>query len=108
MTTHPKGDSNPALSPDGSKIAFISNRDSVHGDLYVMNVDGSDVRRLTTNIEVYDGKAAWSHDGLKIAFGAKRDIFVIGADGSDLTRLTSNQADDHGQHGPPTDGGLHS
>ena len=38
----------PALSPDGTKIAFTSNRDG-NPELYVMNRDGSDVRRLTNN-----------------------------------------------------------
>ena len=63
-----------------------------------MNVDGSDIRRLTNNVARHSewaGAPAWSPDGQRIAFHARRDIFVTGADGSNLTRLTHNQADDH-------------
>ena len=47
-------DDNPAWSPDGSKIAFMSTRDHPSGgveteEIYVMNADGSDEKRLTTN-----------------------------------------------------------
>src|SRR5688572_31179416 len=45
LTNHLRG-SSPAWSPDGGKIAFISNRDGLM-ELYVMNADGSGVRRLT-------------------------------------------------------------
>src|SRR5690242_19570351 len=41
-------DDHPAISPDGRQIAFTSNRaDANNRDLYLMNVNGSDVRRLT-------------------------------------------------------------
>ncbi len=39
----------PAWSPDGNWIAFISDRDDPHGEVYVMRADGSDLRRLTHN-----------------------------------------------------------
>jgi Tol biopolymer transport system component len=39
----------PTWSPDGQRIAFVSQRDNLAGDIYVMNADGSDVRRLTDN-----------------------------------------------------------
>ena len=105
LTTYPGrgGSDYPALSPDGSKIAFISSRDSPRGDLYTMNVDGSGIRRLTrlptTQADGYNAnyvqRPEWSPDGQRIAFSSERDIFVIGGDGSNLTRLTSNPADDH-------------
>jgi TolB protein len=40
-------DSGPVFSPDGTKIAFASSR-SGNGDIYVINVDGSGLRRVTT------------------------------------------------------------
>src|SRR5216684_2469981 len=50
----------PAWSPDGTRIAFASNRDqSGNTEIYVMNVDGSNVRRLTNN-PAADGRPTWS------------------------------------------------
>jgi Tol biopolymer transport system component len=49
----------PTWSPDGSRIAFVSERDSPLGDIYVMNADGSDVKRLTDN-DLQEFMLAWS------------------------------------------------
>ncbi|MCD6456500.1 MAG: PD40 domain-containing protein [Methanophagales archaeon] len=38
----------PACSPDGKKIAFVSNRDG-DNEIYVMDADGTNVRQLTNN-----------------------------------------------------------
>ncbi len=56
----------PVWSPDGSRLAFASNRDGDY-NLYVMNADGSSLERLTS--EPGDElDPAWSPDGTKIAF----------------------------------------
>jgi len=91
----------PALSPDGTKIAFQSRLDySLHDDeIYVMNAaDGSGVTRLTTN-PAYDSTPAWSPDGSKIAFESNRDgnseLYTMNAaDGSGVKRLTINMSVD--------------
>jgi len=89
----------PAWSPDGSKIAFASNRYNRFGNvkIYVMNADGSKQTRLTNN-SAYDASPAWSPDGSKIAFVSGRDgnqeIYVMNADGSNQTRLTNNLVED--------------
>ena len=57
---------NPTVSPDGRLIAFVSDRAST-GDFYVMNADGSDVRRLTTD-GGHKGRAYWSADGKHLMF----------------------------------------
>ena len=85
----------PAWSPDGSQIAFSSNRDG-NLEIYVMNSDGSDPRRLTDHAD-RDGEPSWSPDGRHIAFMSDRenprgDIYVMNSDGSDPRRLT-----DHGR-----------
>jgi len=49
----------PTWSPDGQQIAFVSERDNRNGEIYVMNADGSDVRRLTDN-DLREGMLAWS------------------------------------------------
>ncbi len=46
LTNHPATDGTPSWSPDGSRIAFTSNRDG-KSEIYLMNPDGSGVTRLT-------------------------------------------------------------
>jgi TolB protein len=84
--------SSAAWSPDGRKMAFVSDRDG-NAEIYVMNADGSAQRRLTLN-PASDGDPVWSPDGQKIAFvnGAgqleRSGIYVMNADGSGKRRLT--------------------
>jgi Tol biopolymer transport system component len=47
LTRNPAQDGSPSWSPDGRRIAFVSNRDGRDGGIYVMNADGSGQRRLT-------------------------------------------------------------
>lgn len=83
LTTQAKGaaDRSPAWSPDGTRIAFVSDRDGGFPELYVMNADGSGVRRMTVNSFV-DGNPTWSPDGLTIAVerccpNGSSEIFAI-------------------------------
>jgi len=65
-------DSNPVLSPDGSKIAFIGNDDTYQGyqvnKLYVMNRDGSGVKDLTAALDRDASNAQWEANGKGIYF----------------------------------------
>jgi len=85
-------DEEPAWSPDGTRIAFVSNRDG-HSGIYVMNADGSDPVRLTDGRGAHDSPT-WSPDGSRIAFVSNRDgktyIYIMDADGGNVTRLTDN------------------
>lgn len=78
----------PAISPDGSTIAF-----AYKGDLYCVPANGGEARQLTTNA-AYDSQPIWSPDGKKIAFTSNRegslDVYVISAKGGAPTRLTTN------------------
>lgn len=93
ITNGPLGAMNvePAVSPDGKKIAFSSDRGG-RPMIYVMNIDGSNLQRLT-HAGVYNSTPAWSPDGKKIAFAGQDndhfDIFVMNADGTGMIRLTS-------------------
>ena len=60
----------PVFSPDGTRIAFTSNRDG-NPEIYVMNRDGSNVRRLTNHPAV-DATPTWSPNGTQIAFTSDR------------------------------------
>jgi hypothetical protein len=91
--------SRPAWSPDGTKIAFGSNRDHEAGEVHVMDADGTDVTRLTDNLS-FDGEPAWSPDGTKIAFatdrdGGQPDIWVMDADGDNQVQLTDDPGADN-------------
>jgi putative hemolysin len=94
-------DTAPAWSPDGSHIAFQSDRDANWPEIYVMAADGSNPRNLT-NHESYDGNPAWSPDGSTIAFDrdqdGNREIYLMAADASNVHRLTNHQ----GMDGLPT------
>jgi TolB protein len=63
-------DTAPALSPDGEKVVFMSRREE-NWDIYVINVDGSDLLRLT-NDPAQDGLPTWSPDGNAIAWVSNR------------------------------------
>jgi Tol biopolymer transport system component len=91
-----------AWSPDGRKILYVSRGERNTWDLYVINVDGSGQRMLTS---VSSASAAWSPDGRKIAFQGPRPapdashprptsgLWVINADGSGKRRLAPKGED---------------
>ena len=95
-------DGEPAWSPDGSQIAFVSNRNG-NWDIYTMDADGDNRNRLTTD-PAYDGEPAWSPDGLKIVFVSTRNTgggpaqaqargatpYIMNVDGSAQYRFTKS------------------
>ena len=106
LTNSTARDWHPAWSPDGTKIAFDSDRDGDH-DIYVMDADGSNVTQLTSNTDD-DRVPSWSPDGSKIAFQSGGDgipkIHVMNADGSGQTQLTgTGELDFHPAWSPEGD-----
>lgn len=88
--TESGNNSHPMWSPDGSKIAFDSNRDGDR-DIYVMDADGSNVQNITDESSRDDWRPAWSPDGNRIAFVSSRNgdaIHVVNADGSGMEQIT--------------------
>lgn len=84
-------DTAPTPSPDGSKIAFMSNgRGATNWEIWLMNVDGTNPQRLTDN-KNNDGLPTWSPDGQSIAYvsdqGGVWGIWVMNADGSNQRKL---------------------
>jgi len=72
----------PKWSPDGNKIAFVSDRDG-DSEIYVMNTDGTKVSQLTDNRYPWD--MAWLSGSKQIGFiaGTRGPIFLMNADGTD-------------------------
>ena len=105
-------DAEGAYSPDGAKIVFCSLRDAYpldklspeerkqfekdpayFGEIYIMNADGSDQKRLT-NSPGYDGGPFFSPDGERVIWrhfqdnGMLADVYTMRLDGLDMRRLT--------------------
>ena len=104
-------DAEGSWSPDGTKIAFASNRQAYQADLstemqerlkldpsyfmelYIMDADGSNLTRLT-DVPGYDGGPFFSPDGTRICWrrfsedGARAEIMTMKIDGSDVRQLT--------------------
>lgn len=101
MLTEPQDDY-PDVSPDGERIVFQSNRSGTW-QLWIMNRDGSGLRRLTHN-HANDRTPAWSPDGTRILFSSDRagaaNIHVLdlgrGLDGADAraVRLLTHTGQD--------------
>jgi tol-pal system beta propeller repeat protein TolB len=93
LTQDSTNNHSPAWSPDGTKIAFVSERDN-NSEIYVMDADGGNQTRLTRN-EVYDSSPSWSPDGKQIAFmsfqGTDSEIYSMNPDGSNPHPLTNNE-----------------
>ena len=94
ITRHRALDYNAAFSPDGQRIAFVSERDG-NMELYVVGTDASAPRRLTDHFAL-DDHPTWSPDGRRIAFVSTRRpapagrawnaIYTIDADGANVQR----------------------
>ncbi len=89
LSNHPRHDMDPDWSPDGTKIAFISDRNGGEYQIYVMDADGTNQIRLTDGpwMKRYPD---WSPDGGKIAFSVddfENHIAVMDADGKNQVML---------------------
>lgn len=85
LTNHPGDDREPRWSPDGTRIAFMSNR-AGNWDLYILDLATGDTTRLTSNTG-YDGAPTWSPDSQWLAYESYQngnlDIYLIRADGEE-------------------------
>lgn len=73
LVSHPATESRPKFSPDGKRLAFVSNRTG-SGDIYVLNLETNDLSRVTFD-DVPDNFDAWSRDGKWLYYSSSsRDI----------------------------------
>jgi Tol biopolymer transport system component len=97
----------PYLSPDGKKVAFITDDEFLNGNIFVADVDGQNLRQLTKygddpfekrsrleeRVGVLDDGLTFSPDGLTVLYISEefgsQDIFSVNVDGTGKTRLTA-------------------
>jgi hypothetical protein len=87
----------PAVSPDGQWIAYVSNVTG-NDEIFKIRADGSDNTRLTENLWEWDKHPSWSPDGGRIVFWSNREgraqLYVMNADGSNVTNLSGGATAD--------------
>ena len=82
----------PRWSPDGQTIAYTANLAEGRYELYLMNADGGNPRRLLKQNFAYNWGASWSPDGAQILFASNQSgmsqLYVVGLDGESPRQLT--------------------
>ncbi len=112
LTGHSAQDFAPSVSKAEDKIAFLSDRGDGYVNLYVMDLSGGGLKKLSTQFETgkfrvkipkniihWAYKTCWSPNGKQIVFnaivnGSDSEIFIINSDGSNLTQITDNKDSD--------------
>ncbi len=111
LVSHPATESRPFFSPDGKRLAFTSNRTGA-GDIYILNLDSGELRRLTFD-DSLDQLEAWSRDGNWIYFSSTskdisgmNDIFRVSAGGGTPMQVSSDRYTNEFGATPLADGSL--
>jgi Tol biopolymer transport system component len=88
----------PAISPDGSLVAFSSNRDRQDtDDIYVMRADGSNIKKITFARKAKNASSSWFPDNAHLAFisnkSGKWQVYTMENDGDNVKQVTKSDED---------------
>lgn len=90
LTRNPAKETTPAWAPDGSAIAFVSDREEGHYQLHIMDPDGSDQVRIGRGATA-EYNPTWAPDSERLAFFASESdtdwVFVMRRDGTERRRI---------------------
>ncbi|MCI0902398.1 MAG: PD40 domain-containing protein [Chloroflexi bacterium] len=86
LTNNLRNDSDPILSPQGDKIAFVSG-DRHRRQIYILPLDGSGEVNISRS-EKSENWPTWSPDGQRISFSRDSQIYTMSSDGSNEIQLT--------------------
>ena len=89
LTNNPADDWSPSWSPDGTKIAFFSDRNS--GGIYTMNADGSNVSLITHHNFAGDSILSWSPSGEHIAYCYDDKLYIVASNGEYLQQISFSE-----------------
>jgi TolB protein len=82
----------PAFSPDGRRIAFTSSAFHDNDEIYLIDLDGSNMVRLTDNRRKFDWFASWSPTGDRLAYNSEayggQELMIMLANGEAKTRIS--------------------
>ena len=83
-------------SPNGEKIAYVSNNQENKWEIYLMDKDGGNKIQLTNN-EMDEGISglSWLPNGQSLLFEAKDQIFLIDISTGDITQITNDEYSNH-------------
>ncbi|MCP4136258.1 MAG: hypothetical protein GY754_35135 [bacterium] len=118
ITSHPAKDTSPVISPNGSYLAFVTNREDPEGDIYVVDIDAEEILdkvkssaselpsldEEAKNITLFqdpvtktiliqkDASPSWSPDSNRIAYSSKKEgvenIWIMNRNGGDKKQVT--------------------
>ena len=109
LVSHPATESRPQFSPDGKRLAFVSNRTG-NGDIYVLNLETNDLTRITFD-DALDNLDGWSRDERWLYFSSNsrdisgmNDIYRVAATGGTPMQMSSDRYTNEFFAAPAPDG----